>query len=318
MNADIEICSNFSHAPMADHLTESRIVYLFEAVRCGTIRAAADWLDVAPSAISRQIGLLEAELNVDLIERHARGVTPTEAGQYVMEYFREQRAHRDDLIARLQELRGLKTGHVNVVLGEGFVSDLLSAPMLQFCKQYPGIKFNLDLGSTNDVIRKISEDEGEIGLVYNPPAEPKLVSRAVKRQPMMAIVGPDFPHVDRTAAMTVRELMNYPLATTHPSYGTRQMLEAVEYAEKLRLVPLVTTNSISILKQFVKSGLGVAVLPAFSVTTELQARELFAIEIDHPILKNAEAHVVTRVGRKLSLAANKLLQLMTSQMRAFR
>ena len=50
----------------------------------------------------------------------------------------------------------------------------------------------------------------------------------------------------------------------------------------------------------------------------VQARELFAIEIDHPILKNAEAHVVTRVGRKLSLAANKLLQLMTSQMRAFR
>ena len=59
---------------MADNLTESRIVYFFEAVRCGTIRAAADWLDVAPSAVSRQIGLLETELDVALIERHARGV----------------------------------------------------------------------------------------------------------------------------------------------------------------------------------------------------------------------------------------------------
>jgi len=80
----------------------------------------------------------------------------------------------------------------------------------------------------------------------------------------------------------------------------------------------VTTNSISILKQFAKSGLGLVMLPAFAVTTELEAGELHAIEIDHPIMLNAEAHLVTRVGRKLSVASNKMLQIMSSQMRAFR
>ncbi|AOJ33737.1 LysR family transcriptional regulator [Burkholderia metallica] len=302
---------------MSDTLTDSRIVYFYEAVRCGTIRAAADWLDVAPSAVSRQIGLLEKELDATLMERHARGVTPTEAGRCVIEYFREQLAHRDDLISRLQELRGLKTGEVSLVLGEGFVSDLLAGPMQQFCRQFPGIRVNLDVGSTNDVIRKISNDEGEIGLVYNPPAEPKLVSRASKRQPMMAIVGPDFPRRSHKV-LTVQQLATYPLAATHPSYGTRQMMEAVEYAERVRLTPVVTTNSFAILKEFVKSGLGISVMPAFAVTAELQARELFAIEIAHPILENAEAHMVTRVGRKLSVAANKMLQMMTGQMRAFR
>ncbi|MGY4729791.1 LysR family transcriptional regulator [Burkholderia pyrrocinia] len=302
---------------MSDTLTDSRIVYFYEAVRCGTIRAAADWLDVAPSAVSRQIGLLEKELDATLVERHARGVTPTEAGRCVIEYFREQLAHRDDLISRLQELRGLKTGQVSLVLGEGFVSDLLAGPMQQFCRQFPGIRVNLDVGSTNDVIRKISNDEGEIGLVYNPPAEPKLVSRASKRQPMMAIVGPDFPRRSHKV-LTVQQLATYPLAATHPSYGTRQMMEAVEYAERVRLAPIVTTNSFAILKEFVKSGLGISVMPAFAVAAELQAKELFAIEIAHPILENAEAHMVTRVGRKLSVATNKMLQMMTGQMRAFR
>jgi DNA-binding transcriptional LysR family regulator len=302
---------------MSDTLTDSRIVYFYEAVRCGTIRAAADWLDVAPSAVSRQIGLLEKELDATLMERHARGVTPTDAGRCVIEYFREQLAHRDDLISRLQELRGLKTGQVSLVLGEGFVSDLLAGPMQQFCRQFPGIRVNLDVGSTNDVIRKISNDEGEIGLVYNPPAEPKLVSRASKRQPMMAIVGPDFPRRSHKV-LTVQQLATYPLAATHPSYGTRQMMEAVEYAERVRLTPIITTNSFAILKEFVKSGLGISVMPAFAVTAELQAKELFAIEIAHPILENAEAHMVTRVGRKLSVAANKMLQMMTGQMRAFR
>jgi DNA-binding transcriptional LysR family regulator len=303
---------------MADNLTESRIVYFFEAVRCGTIRAAADWLDVAPSAVSRQIGLLETELDVALIERHARGVTPTEAGQYLIEYFREQLAHKDDLISRLQELRGLRTGNVNVILGEGFVSDVLAGPIQLFCKQYPGIKLNLDLGSTNDVIRRVSEDEGEIGLVYNPPGDPKIVSRAIKRQPMMAIVKPNFLRRSKTKSMSVQELATYPIAATHPTYGTRQMLQAVEFAEKIRLEPVVTTNSIGLLKQFAMSGLGLVVLPAFAVTMEVEAGTLVAIEIDHPILMKAEAHLVTRVGRKLSVASNKMLQLMSSQMQAFR
>jgi DNA-binding transcriptional LysR family regulator len=302
---------------MSDNLTDSRIVYFFEAVRCGTIRAAADYLNVAPSAVSRQIGLLEKELDATLVERHARGVKPTDAGQCVIEYFREQLAHRDDLLSRLQELRGLRTGQVNIVLGEGFVSDLLSGPMQTFCKQYGGIKVNLDLGGTNDVIRKISEDEGEIGLVYNPPQEPKLVSRAIKRQPMVAIVPPNFARKS-AKPMSVQELAHYPLAVTHPSYGTRQMLQAVEYAEKIKLDPVVTTNSIAIVKQFVKSGLGITVLPAFAVSTEIEAGELFAVDITHPILSDAEAHLVTRAGRRLSVASNKMLQLMTAQMRAFR
>lgn len=303
---------------MADTLTESRIVYFFEAVRCGTIRAAADWLNVAPSAVSRQIGLLESELDVTLIERHARGVTTTEAGQYLIEYFREQMAHKDDLISRLQELRGLRTGHVDVVLGEGFVSDLLAGPMQHFGRQYPGIRVNLDLGGTNEVVRRIAEDEGEIGLVYNPPAEPKIVSRAAKRQPLMAILGPNFSRAGKQKTMSIEELAGYPLAATHQAFGTRQMLQAVEFAEKMKFDPVVTTNSINILKQFVKAGLGVTCLPAFAVSTEMEAGELFAVEINHPILANAEAHLVTRVGRKLSVAANKMVQMMASQMQAFR
>ncbi|GLU31557.1 LysR family transcriptional regulator [Trinickia caryophylli] len=303
---------------MANSLTESRIAYFFEAVRCGTIRAAADWLDVAPSAVSRQITLLEEELNAPLIERHARGVTPTEAGQFVIQYFREQRAHREDLLSRLQALHGLRSGHVSVVLGEGFVSDMLSGPMQHFCKRYPNIKVNLDLGSTNDVMTRIAEDEGDIGLVYNPPNEPRIVSRAFRKQPMMAIVGIKMARAIKRKSLTVQDLASYPIAAPHATYGTRQMLQAVEFAEKVSLEPVVTTNSINIMKQFARSELGIVVLPAFAVASELKAGELKAIPVEHPIFQNAEAHLVTRVGRTLSVASNKMLQMMSLQLNAFR
>lgn len=65
---------------MTDSINESRIRYLYESSRCGTVRAAAEHLGVAPSAVSRQIALLEDELGIVLVERHKRGVRPTEAG----------------------------------------------------------------------------------------------------------------------------------------------------------------------------------------------------------------------------------------------
>ncbi|MEF3066046.1 LysR family transcriptional regulator [Pandoraea apista] len=305
---------------MTPAITESRLPYLFEAVQCGTVRAAADRLDIAPSAVSRQIALLEAELALPLIERHKRGVHLTQAGRLLMEYYREQRAHQEDLLAKLQEVRGLRRGHIRLAVGEGFVSDLMGAPLQYFCKRYPDITLTLDLAGTNEVMRLVAEDDADIGLVYNPPAEPKIVSRAQMRQPVHAIVAPDsslMDRLDKTGSLQLDALYNVPLALMHGAYGTRQLMALAEQSAKHRLTPTVTTNSISVLKHFVRAGLGATFLPTFAVSQEIEAGVLCALPVDHPILKGAEAHLVTRAGRRLSGAANRLLTHLASKMEAF-
>lgn len=302
---------------MTPDINESRLPYLYEAVQCGTIRAAADRLDIAPSAVSRQIALLETELGLPLIERHKRGVHLTQAGRLLMEYYREQRAHQQDLLAKLQEVQGLRRGHIRLALGEGFVSDLMGAPLQYFCRRYPDIALTLDLGSTNEVMRQVVEDDVDMGLVYNPPAEPKIVSRAQLRQPMHAIVAPGSPLLSLSAPISLAALDGVPLALMHGAYGTRQIVDMAEFSEQRRLVPTITTNSISVLKHFVRAGLGATFLPAFAVSREVEAGELCAIPIAHPILDGAEAHLITRAGRRLSGAANRLLAHLASRMQAF-
>lgn len=305
---------------MTPAINESRLSYLFEAVQCGTVRAAADRLDIAPSAVSRQIALLEAELALPLIERHKRGVHLTQAGRLLMEYYREQRAHQEDLLAKLQEVRGLRRGHIRLAVGEGFVSDLMGAPLQFFCRRYPDITLTLDLAGTNEVMRLVAEDDADIGLVYNPPAEPKIVSRAQLAQPVHTIVAPGSPLIakaDKLGTLTLDALYDVPLALMHGSYGTRQLMELAEQSEKHRLVPTVTTNSISVLKHFVRAGLGATFLPTFAVSQEIDAGVLRALPIDHPILSSAEAHLITRAGRRLSGAANRLLTHLASKMEAF-
>lgn len=297
-------------------LNEQRFAYFYEAVQCGSVRAAADKMDIAPSAVSRQISLLEQEIAIPVMERHRRGVVPTEAGQLLIDYYREQGAHQADLLSKLQALRGLTRGHVSIVIGEGFVSDFMSGTMRYFCERHPQISISLDLAGTNDVLRLVAEDVAEIGLVYNPPTDPRIVTRALQRQPMQLVVSPDSP-LRNSKTCSLRELSEYPLGLMHSSYGTRQLLALAEFAAKIKLNPLLTTNSINVLKHFVKSGLGVTLLPRFAVSTELAASELIAIPIEDDVLALAEVHLVTRVGRKLSVAANRFVSYSSSLMQAF-
>ncbi|VFR22167.1 Transcriptional regulator, LysR family [plant metagenome] len=296
---------------------EQRLPYLYEAVHCGSVRAAAEKLAIAPSAVSRQIALLEEELNVALLERHRKGVVPTQAGQLLIDYTRQQVAHRGDMLSKIESLRGLRSGSVAVVTGEGFVQDLVRNPLRAFREHYPGITVSVEINGTTEILRRISEDEAELGLVYNTPADSRIVMRAACQQPMCAIVGPDHP-LRREQHLAFAELTRWPIALMNGSYGIRQLLAHVEYTEKTRLNPVLTTNLISVLKAFVATGQGITLLPRFSISHELAAGELFAVPVRHDILERAEVHLITRAGRHLSPAANQFVSHCLQGMSAFR
>lgn len=303
---------------MSSPIDDRRVRYLYEAILAGSVRAAADKLDMNPSVISRQIAQLEVELAVTLMERHGRGVKATDAGNMVVEYCRQHLSHQDDVVAKLQEIRGLTRGNINLVLGEGFVSDMMGAPLQEFWKRYPDLTITMNLAGTNDVLRMVAEDEAHIGLVYNPPVTPGIRSRAVIRQPMCAITVPGHPLTRLRRQPFLNQLCSYPVALMHGSYGTRQVIQFAEQMEKLRLKPKLMTNSISVIKNFVRAELGVSLLPAFAIIQEIEAGQLAALPIDQPILAAAEAHIVTRLGRQLSPASNHLLVQLVATMKAFR
>jgi DNA-binding transcriptional LysR family regulator len=303
---------------MQTPINERRVAYFYEATSLGSLRAAADKLDMNASVISRQIAQLEAELAIPLMERHGRGVKPTEAGQLLIEFFRQQTAQQGDLIAKLDEIRGLARGHIDVVLGEGFVSELLAEPLSEFWRRYPALTVSLNLAGTNEVTRRVQEDAAHIGLVYNLPRTPGIQSRAAVRHPLCAIVNPNHPLARQQRRPMLADLRDYPVAQMYGAYGVRQLIEAAEHADGLRLSPTLTTNSMLILKHFVAAGSGVMMLPAFAMSREIDAGQLVAIPIDHPVLARAQAQIITRAGRQLSGAANKLLLLLTSTMRTFR
>src|SRR5437016_10132090 len=178
---------------MSSVIDDRRVRYLYEAVTTGSVRAAGDKLDMNPSVVSRQIAKLEEELAIPLLERHGRGVKPTEAGQMLVDYHRQHVSYQDDVVSKVQELRGLQRGHIDLVLGEGFVSDLMAEPLQGFWRRYPGLTVTLSLAGTNEVLRRAAEDTCHIALGYNRPVTRGIRSAAAIRPPMCVLTRPNLP-----------------------------------------------------------------------------------------------------------------------------
>ena len=299
-------------------LDHHRLHYLYETVRRGSVRAAAEGLDVNPSVISRQIALLERELGITLIERLSRGIRATEAGALLVERFRQWSADQTDTVAKLRELQGLQRGHVDIVLGEGFVSDLMSGPLAKFWDRHPQLTMAFDLAGTNEVVNAVAEDRYHIGLVFNASRDPRIRVTTAIRQPLCVIVPPHHPLTRRRRPVRLPELADFPLGLMHPSYGTRQIVAMAEASERLVLRPKLVTSSINVLRHFVKSGLGLTLLPAFSIAADLADGSLAALPVDNHLLASSEACIITRLGRELPNAASQLLRHLGAQMRAFR
>lgn len=105
--------------------------------RGGTMRAASDLFDVAPSTISRQIAMLEKELGIELVEKNRHVVKLTEAGRRVLAYYRDQQAQRETLLSEIDDLKGLRTGHVVVAIGQGLIRIPLVAAIQEFNRRFP-------------------------------------------------------------------------------------------------------------------------------------------------------------------------------------
>jgi DNA-binding transcriptional LysR family regulator len=297
-------------------LNEKALRYLFEATRHGSLRAAADELDMNASVLSRQIDKLEKDLGLPVIERHGRGVAPTETGRLLVDFYRQHVANSDDLMSKLDEIRGLARGRVDIVVGEGFVSDLLAGPLSAFWKRHPKLTVSVDVAGTNEIIRRVEEDRAQIGLVYNAPKVPRIHSSVAAPHPLCVVMSPRHP-LARKRRLRLTDLRSFPMAQMDSAYGVRQLVEIAENTDEIRLTPALTTNSMLILKRYVMEGLGIMMLPAFAVSEEIASGQLVASPVDHPVLKTAEAHVVTRLNRRLSGAANELLQLLISLLKTF-
>ena len=295
------------------NFSDDRIRHLFEAYRLGTMRAASEYLDVSTSSISRQIGSLENDLGVNLIEKGRHTIQLTEAGRLVLDYYHSYLHQREELVSRINDLRGLRKGHLIIAAGQGLLQSPLVLAMRSFLSKWPGITVSVRSAPTRDVVEMVQGDHAHFGIILNPPDDPRVTSRAAIDEPNCLIVFPSHPLAQREC-VSIRDLSDQKLLLPESGFRLRHILKQQEQNDSFLLNTVITASNIQILIDCVLAEIGITILPSSCVTHLLQAKHLVSIPFVDAILRELQVHIIRRVGRKLPKSAITIMDELERQM----
>lgn len=297
-------------------LEASSVRYFREAAAAGSIRRAAEAIYVSPSALTRQIAQLEKLLGTKLLERRARGVTPTKAGTVLLSFSQQSLFRINEMISALDDMQDLRTGQVSVASVEGVATTLLSECIVAFQQAHGNVSISVSVLSSQAVVEAVLSGEVEIGLAFEPQKlrELRFVQSLV--QPLCAVVRMDHA-IAKKRSLEIGEIVKYPFVLPNASFGLRQIFDRATAAAGIAVVPAVETNSIEAVKTLVKnSPTFVTILHRFVVGPEIRRNELRAIPINESLMASTREVLLVRKDKFLSQAALQFLADLTQRMSA--
>lgn len=289
------------------------IRYILEVARTGSLRAAADNLHVAASAISRHIQLTEENLGTSLFERLPRGMTPTSAGEVYLQYAEMVMMETERMRLDVKDLNGLRRGHVRICAIDGIVAGLVSQIIATFHQKYPGVTLHLAAMGTENVVKSIRDGSADIGISFYSSPTAGVEFHYRMHDPLYAFVSPTH-ELAKCQKINFVELMSHPLALPENTFGIRKLVDAACHIRGVHPNLVLETNSIEALRGFARMGAGATLLPYLSAQREIWLGSIVALPVEEESLLTSSLDVCVQQHRILPSAAATFLDHLTAEL----
>jgi len=294
------------------HLVALR--YFGETVRTGSMRQAAEQMNVAASAVNRQILKLEDQLQCKLFDRRAEGVRLTGAGEVLYNYILRLDRDLERGGSQIDDLRGLRRGHIRIACEDGIGRDFLPPVLADFHAEYPGITYTIEITSALDMLAAVAEGDADIGIAMAPPRRADVTVHAQAVMPVGVIMRPDHPLV-RLGSIRIRDLAGEKLVEAKDGTGGETGFFA-QLSHGLPRSRFIETNAPDFITTLVQAGLGIGVRTPVGIMSEIEMGRIAFL----PIVDKVTAPTLTVVGkpqRTPSISGAVLIEMLAQRLPAF-
>ena len=240
---------------------------IFHAVaEAGSLTSATVNLNLSQSAISRQIQSLENDLKVKLFERHARGLTLTENGEYVYKTAHEVISKLKEVETSLGDQKNKPTGKLTITTVRSFGTHWLTPRIQEFMQLNPEIEVELIF---DDKELDLSTRQADIGIFMRRPKQLNYIQRKLV-DINYHIYGSTKYLGKHGIPKSINDLNNHRFISF--GKGTPSPVYNPDWALKLGLIDnkkrksIMKVNSVMGLLLAVESGVGLAALPDYLVS----------------------------------------------------
>lgn len=302
-----------TEATVPASLVPAALRYAEQVARSGSIQRAAKDLNVAASAINRQVLQLEETLGVPLFERVAKGMRLTPAGDALVTLARRWMADERRTAAELRQLQGVNQGHVRVVAMDSHVNGILPALIADLDARHPRISLDVEVASTDAAVAALLAGDADIAAIFNLSPRRDIHVLWSAELPFGCVIAPDHPLASR-GSISLQEVVAHPIVLQSRALMIRRYLEARHGWLFTQERKTVETNSLQLVKILAREKGYVAFTSELDAAPELIAGTL----VFRPVRdKGAEPQMVaiamdgrkplTRVGRIVAEALEGLI-----------
>ena len=244
----------------------------------GSFTGAGRRLHVSQSAISRQILLLEAELNEPLFWRIKRKVKITPAGEALLQLSLRVFDDIGETTERLSETQQRLTGTIRLVGGMTVSIYVFPTLLKEFQRLHPDVDVKVMTGPADRLVRRLRAGTVDLGLLTLPVNEPDLVTQAVMREELLLVTYPGHP-LSQKKKIESQDLNKLPFILYESGSNTRRVIDEFFVREQVQPRIVMETENVEIIKAMVRSGLGIGIVPWQAVAGDVRAKQLFVSRI---------------------------------------
>lgn len=291
-------------------MISGRALHYFDTVaRCRSLRQAAAKLHIAPTAISRQIDLLEHQMGAPLLERGPNGISLTAAGELLAAQAQHTLRDLERVQEHIADLKGLRTGRVRLQVAEGVVAGLLAPALTDMSKRYPRLNFDIGIASAGQVVEALRLGTADIGLSFFMPRHDDILIVESARLDHHAVMAVGHP-LAGAQEVTLARLAEHRVILPGGAFGVRQAIERSAHRAGIKLMPTFDAASLETQKSLALNGAGVLVLPPMAVARECRQGELISVPLAADELEPARMDLCVFRHRTRSFAVEACLTLL--------
>lgn len=293
-----------SDASIRNLLNAPAFRYFHEVAQAGSFRKAGENLRIAPSAVHRQIFLLEAKLGTQLFERHRGrgGVKLTAAGEVLKLRIGQAVVELSKAMEEIQALSDVQRGRVSIAVNDTLASDLLYRLIASHHQDAPRLDFDVHIGETPDLAEIMLRGDVDATLCFG--MAPRIGIRKIweKECETTILVHRDHP-LARKKSATLGECAQYPLAMQKGGEWTRGLVDAMFREAGLRPRILLATNSFHLMREIVSSGVAISIQTRLPGVPEAENLDLAHVRLKAPLEHFSVLSCCVPMDRRLPAAS---------------
>jgi DNA-binding transcriptional LysR family regulator len=253
-----------------------------KVVELESFSKAAEAVFLVQASVSERIASLETKVGTRLLDRLGRKVVPTAAGEILHKHATLLLEMRETAQLEMESFLGLKQGNISMggstIPGEYILPELMG----KFNKKYPHLAVKLTIADSREIERRVLTGGLEFGVIGSESSHENITCRKLWSDELVLAVPARHPWARRKAVSPL-ELQKEPFILREDGSGTLKILN--DYLQQAghegtgSLSVTARFGSSTAVKEGVKSGLGLSILSARAIDTEIKAGLLKALKI---------------------------------------